>query len=600
MAQTQESTHLLNTIEDTLAYFQEMSPEYLSRIHCFVDPDIPEYLDLDAIKLQKILARLILNSLRRADKGLIKLYVQMENHQQIKFVIIDNGSLISEKDQRILFGVEKYQAVSVSEPMANSAFGYMMASQLLLSMNSELTYHQLGPEMSLFAFKIHVADMTTALPSVKGFLNETRIVLIDDYLDSNQSMEKQLDSWGADVKSFVSETDMVRFFSDFNPELPVDLIVLHFHNGSKNHASLLRSIGQWLQVQREDAPEWATSVLVIAPDDIPTGLARLLSRLPHTFLTFPYSVSGLANKVARLLRRPDPYEFATDYQPIKINAEKASHYAGAKVLLVDDSPITQRALAAFMKQQGFLVSFANSGAEAVDRLQQEAFDLILMDVEMPEMSGVQCTDILRSQMNITIPIIGVTGVMTDDVWHRCLTQGMNDYMTKPIDRTILVATLGYWLEQHGFTKNTGSEPIGEHSGGLDIQKLSATLFGQATLEKLIGDTDVNAVEDMLRLFFEETQIRMEKINHSSDISNSVLSAHQLQQVANEIRAIKSACDTFGLVGIDSAAALCLEFLDKQKIFPPDSFIDQLSQQLADTEAVFEQHWASQSRRGNHG
>ncbi|MBC7397758.1 MAG: response regulator, partial [Bdellovibrionales bacterium] len=125
------------------------------------------------------------------------------------------------------------------------------------------------------------------------------------------------------------------------------------------------------------------------------------------------------------------------------------HFKGVRVLLVEDNPINQKVAVKTLEKQGFLMTLANHGLEALELLKQQTFDLILMDCQMPEMDGYEATRRIRAYPLAVrnIPIIAMTANAMKGDRERCLQAGMNDYITKPFHLTELLSAVNQVLKE---------------------------------------------------------------------------------------------------------------------------------------------------------
>jgi CheY-like chemotaxis protein len=125
-----------------------------------------------------------------------------------------------------------------------------------------------------------------------------------------------------------------------------------------------------------------------------------------------------------------------------------SSFAKKKVLIVEDNPINQKLMTRLLQQFGYETKSALNGSLAVHQLSEESFNLVLMDIQMPEMNGYEATILIRDQnspvLDHNIPIVAVTAHAMKDDLDKCLASGMNDYLTKPIDKVKLKAALEQW------------------------------------------------------------------------------------------------------------------------------------------------------------
>ncbi len=120
--------------------------------------------------------------------------------------------------------------------------------------------------------------------------------------------------------------------------------------------------------------------------------------------------------------------------------------ANARVLVVDDNLINQTVAAKLLQRQGLQVALASDGSQAVEKVSQTPFNLILMDLQMPVMDGLQATRTIRTLPNgVHVPIVALTANVFEDDRRRCVDAGMNDFLAKPVSPNLLYATLARWM-----------------------------------------------------------------------------------------------------------------------------------------------------------
>ena len=129
-----------------------------------------------------------------------------------------------------------------------------------------------------------------------------------------------------------------------------------------------------------------------------------------------------------------------------LEEQYTDHFTGARVLLAEDNAINSEVAVALLNEVGLLVDTAENGREAVDMVRANHYDLILMDIQMPEMDGLEATRVLRTMLNYTeIPILAMTANVFLDDREACLAAGMNDFVSKPVDPKILYSVIAKWI-----------------------------------------------------------------------------------------------------------------------------------------------------------
>ncbi len=121
---------------------------------------------------------------------------------------------------------------------------------------------------------------------------------------------------------------------------------------------------------------------------------------------------------------------------------------GVQVLVVEDNPINQKLIITLLQRYECIVDSAFNGVEALEKVKVKKYDIIFMDLHMPEMNGIKATELMRREEHITTPIIALTAAAMKDDHTRAMAAGMNDFITKPIDIGKLKKSMIYWTSEH--------------------------------------------------------------------------------------------------------------------------------------------------------
>jgi CheY-like chemotaxis protein len=208
-----------------------------------------------------------------------------------------------------------------------------------------------------------------------------------------------------------------------------------------------------------------------------------------------------------------------------------------RILLAEDSQANQEVLTAILQRAGHQVDIAVNGLKAVEAVSRTPYDLVLMDLAMPEMDGIEATCRIRnlSGQHRVIPIIALTANAFLSEQQRCLQAGMNDFLAKPVNRATLLATVAHW---------SGCPlPIKRYEGDIAklAQKTDQELLDIVTLERLIEDATLELSLHMIGVFIKEAMNRCQKIVEIVDVIETTL----IEQLEHEAHALKSSASTFG-------------------------------------------------------
>ena len=211
----------------------------------------------------------------------------------------------------------------------------------------------------------------------------------------------------------------------------------------------------------------------------------------------------------------------------------------ARILLAEDSPTNAIVASTMLKKAGFEVINVSSGTEVLDAVQSGDFDLILMDVFMPEMDGLQATGEIRQLGGdkARVPIIAMTAYAVESDRERCLAVGMNDYVAKPINKQNLLNKIDQWLGSAG-------------DGGVAIAEAPAQgdhLLDIGVLERLEQNAEPGMLLKLVSTFISETAARLERIRVAID-------RQEFAALEHEALALKSASGTFGAVRLQQCTS----------------------------------------------
>ncbi len=235
-----------------------------------------------------------------------------------------------------------------------------------------------------------------------------------------------------------------------------------------------------------------------------------------------------------MTQRTPPSPLPTDLQPVP-----------RRILVVEDSPLNQMLVTAILAQAGHRADTANNGLEAVMAAQAGGYDLILMDLSMPEMDGLTATRLLRDLPGPAgrVPVVAMTADTEEADRVRCQDAGMNDHVAKPVDRALLLETVEKWLRASQRSEASADGSAGFGPCAAAAPEAAGEVLDREVLAQLAQDLEADLLADVLRQFVEETQERVARITEETDRAVLTREAHTL----------KSTAGTFGARALCSAA-----------------------------------------------
>jgi CheY-like chemotaxis protein len=265
---------------------------------------------------------------------------------------------------------------------------------------------------------------------------------VDDNPSALQILSKNLANLGFNVSKAVSgeaAVTRVNSIKDKNEKIP-DLLVIDYQMTGMNGLDTWQTISQ--QMPRTVA---LLTVNGLCPHEIQV---RAKEADFKAVISKPISLNSLSGTLTGLLAKV-PQAPKVKKKARSEASEQVAHLKGSLILLVEDNEVNQLVATSILKKAGFVVKVANNGKEAVEMIQREPFELVLMDIQMPEMDGLEATKIIRGIDGYDkIPIVAMTAHAMSGDRELSLKSGMNDHVNKPIDVQELFKAIAKWLPPH--------------------------------------------------------------------------------------------------------------------------------------------------------
>ncbi len=408
-----------------------------------IEPDIPDILTGDTTRLRQILVNLIGNAIKFTGKGKVVLKVIKEESTPDKcllhFCLSDTGIGIPPEKKQAIFDAFTQADGSTTRKYGGTGLGLAICRQLVALMGGDmrvespsvLVASEPGGPGSDFYFTLPflIPDQKIkAGTGVEDKVKNVKVLIIGDTPINKKMVADMLTGH----EMMVMETDRINEGLKILMEAskngrPYGVVLLDFLVPGKEGletAGRLKAIANLANIP-----------IIILSSAGDRGDAVQYRRIGIAgYLVRPFRKFELLQVIKMTLRQASTKE--TDYQLITRHTIKDS-YRTLRVLLVEDNPVNQEVMSEILKMRGFPVTVADTGEKAVEMLQMVpySFDLVLMDVEMPGMSGLEATKIIRQKeksYGLHIPIIGLTAHATNAYKQECLKSGMDLYLSKPV------------------------------------------------------------------------------------------------------------------------------------------------------------------------
>lgn len=438
---------LRDLLEDFAATMAVRAHEKGLNFTCAAVPDVPDSLRGDPGHLRQILTNLTGNSVKFTDQGEIavrvSLLLETGSEAILRFSIKDTGIGIPAAKQDLLFEKFCQADASTTRRYGGTGLGLAISKQLAEMLGGQIGVTSAEGIGSEFWFTIRIskqAKREQTVAATTGF-RDIRVLVVDANATNREVLISQFTAWGLRAEATPVGTAALQMLyraRDVND--PFRMIFLDMQLQDTDVATLARTI-------RSDETINDTRLILL------TSLGQRGAAKKMEGVDFDTYV----NKPARHSELFDCLNTQLGYtavaQPAQSNTKQQTvrklRQGSIRILLAEDNIINQLVAQGILKKMGLQADIATNGAEAVKALEENTYDLVLMDVQMPEMNGFEATEIIRDPQsavaNREIPIIAMTAHAIQGYRERCLEAGMNDYITKPIDPKALSEVLDKWL-----------------------------------------------------------------------------------------------------------------------------------------------------------
>ena len=472
--------------------------------------DLPVRVWGDPLRLRQIITNLVGNAIKFTTEGDVTVALRTQSvgvdTASVVFEVRDTGIGIPKDKIGALFQAFSQADASTTRRFGGTGLGLAISSRLVELMGGKLGVVSEEGKGSVFSFALSfgVKQGAPALPDLPGNVVGQRVLLVGAARASLRHVATLLKRWGVQPAPVTSMAEAVATAEKWrNNGYPFPLVIFDAAEALADGGVLL---GQWRQ---QDAPEPMLTLITVA------GQRDMLPRLKEQGIAVhvvkPVAEADLVDAVRLAVGSPSGL-----FQLDNFDVEASMHLAasagsGLRILLVEDNIVNQELAQHLLEKAGHRVTLAVNGAEAVEQFEREHFDVILMDMQMPVMDGLEATQAIRARELrrswvssvdgfMQVPIVAMTANAMAGDRERCLQAGMNDYVAKPIRQAELFAALERVMgARGGASLEVGAEQSG--SGYTSINPDAAT--------RDIGDADL--VREMARMLLSQWETHVGSI-----------------------------------------------------------------------------------------
>jgi PAS domain S-box-containing protein len=492
-----------------------------------VPPEVPDALIGDPGRLRQIVVNLTGNAIKFTERGEVvidvKIVSQTEDEAELHFAVSDTGIGIPPERQKAVFEAFTQADNSTTRQYGGTGLGLAISGQLTQLMGGRIWVESEVGKGSVFQFTARFGIQKNPVPKTAppslDHLRNLPVLVVDDNRINRRILAEMLNQWGMrpalaeDAPSALAALEQAAARAEPFPLALLDCMMPNMD-------------GFDLVLQINERPALAdVKMIMLSSADRRSDAARCRELGVAAYLTKPLKQSELLTRIGSVLGEGGGAESRL---PLAAPSAPPVNGRSLRILLAEDNTVNQKLAVTVLEKRGHVVTVAPDGKQAVADWERQPFDVILMDVQMPEMDGFEATAAIREaerQTGTHIPIVAMTAHAMKGTSERCLAAGMDGYVSKPLQVSELVRTLDALTPSTAPAEAEPEPPAREDETVVDEPAIDP----DAALARVEGDREL--LQEIIGLFLEEAPLRMGEIRAAISDRN----ANALERAAHSLK-----------------------------------------------------------------
>ncbi len=531
--------NLLGVAEDAVSMIALEAHKKGLETAIFVENDVPHQVKGDPTRLRQIIVNLFNNAVKFTSSGSVIVTVKKEEDfpdtVRLRFCVTDTGIGIPEDKKDKLFRVFSQVDSTTTRKYGGTGLGLSISKNLSEMMGGHIGVESEEGKGSKFWFTVVLKKQAVSLSGDLARPLGLRVLLVDDNRQVRSFLRQYLEPWGCEVFETGNGMEALAFLRDSTAPA-VDLCLIDL---------VMPGMDGWQLASEIHSDERINGVKRILLS--PTGKSGEEAKMKllnwfSGYLHKPVKKYVLLGEILKVCGREDDLMLETGVVQEEEPEELTEEIAGASILVAEDHKVNQMLFKTILENLGHTVTLASNGKEAVEAVKEKKFDIIFMDVQMPEMNGYEATVEIRKR-KVSTPVIAVTASAVKGEKEKCLAAGMTDFLTKPFKKRDLLPVLERWLEVEDLEMD---EPE-------DVEELES--LPEADEEIFDLDAAVDVFMGKKELVLKLVNELLPRIKRQLDEMEEYAGQKDYDHLRAEAHSIKGSCANMSMHRIAAAAAL---------------------------------------------
>ncbi|MCK5336942.1 MAG: response regulator, partial [Gammaproteobacteria bacterium] len=521
---------LMTDIASTLAFRAE---EKQLELICPANAILHHSYKGDPGRIRQILTNLIGNAIKFTDQGEVSVQFNVEQAQngqvRVRFLVSDTGIGLNNEQRENLFDRFTQADGSTTRKYGGTGLGLSICKELVGLMGGEIGVESQPGKGSTFWFTLNLSKAEQQKPvNFRNKLHGEKILVVNENTTNLKLLDEVFNSWQIEHTLVENADDALQTLQlAAEQDKPFSIALLNSQIEHSHAVQLATKIHVNTQLS-------ATRLILLSPHGQPEDSQKMQKTGFSGFLTKPINQPRLYDTLMRVAGLSK----AKEALPGKYTIGEIKQF-NARVLVVEDNKVNQAVARGMLQKFGLHIDLVANGKEAINTLQQQHYDLVFMDCQMPVLDGYEATRQIRDQQsavqNHAIPVIAMTANAMQGDRDRCIAAGMDDYMAKPIDISKLQHMLEQWLPESGHPDSHQKTLIQEEKNHevdnpFNTKLMTEPVFDNATLSnRLMHDKDL--IHSIARQFIEDMPKQVQQLKlalENKKLDQVITLAHKIK------------------------------------------------------------------------